>query len=67
MNGEIEAIWYIQQSLTSNATLLNMRGFQTSPRDHSKNACDPTNIVTGHGIQKKYKKNIYILGVKNFF
>lgn len=62
MNGEIEAIWYIQQSLTSNATLLNMRGFQ---RDHSKIG-DPTNIVTGHGIQKSIKK-IYILGVKKFF
>lgn len=65
MNGEIEAIWYIQQSLTSNATLLNMRGFQTSPRDHSKIG-DPTNIVTGHGIQKSIKK-IYILGVKKIF
>lgn len=39
----------------TNSNLLNMRGFyKPSPGDHYKNVRDPTNIVTGHGIKKKY-------------
>lgn len=62
MIGEIEVIWYIQQSLILNVILLNMRGFQIFLRDYFKNVCDLINIVIGYGILKKYKK-IYIYQV----
>lgn len=46
MNGEIEVIWYIQQSLILNVILLNMRGFQIFLRDYFKIG-DLINIVIG--------------------